>query len=44
MEDNVYEDIPKLARKRKVKLLGIETGSASLEELYQLVVRPNERG
>ncbi|MEE8571411.1 MAG: ABC transporter ATP-binding protein [Candidatus Bathyarchaeia archaeon] len=44
MEDKVYEDTTKLARKRKVKLLGIETGSASLEELYQLVIRSNERG
>jgi ABC-2 type transport system ATP-binding protein len=44
MEDNVYEDTPKLAKKRNVKLLGIETGSASLEELYQLAVRSNERG
>jgi ABC-2 type transport system ATP-binding protein len=44
MEDKVYEDTPKLAKKRKVKLLGIETGSASLEELYQLAVRVNERG
>jgi ABC-2 type transport system ATP-binding protein len=29
MEDNIYEDATKLAKKRNVKILGIETGSAS---------------
>lgn len=36
--DNIYEDIPRLAKKANVKILGIETKSASLEELYRLVV------
>jgi ABC-2 type transport system ATP-binding protein len=37
-EEKLYEDAPKLARKVKAKILGMETGSASLEELYRLVV------
>lgn len=37
-EDRIYEDAPKLAKEVKAKILGIETGSASLEELYRLAV------
>jgi len=36
--DTVYEDISKLARECEAKILGIETESASLEELYKQVV------
>jgi len=36
--DRVYEDILRLAREIKAKILGMETRSASLEELYRLVV------
>jgi ABC-2 type transport system ATP-binding protein len=36
--DIVYEDISKLARQVKAKIQGIETESASLEELYKTVV------
>jgi ABC-2 type transport system ATP-binding protein len=43
-EDMLYEDVPKLAKKNKVKILGIETGSASLEELYRLAVASNSGG
>jgi ABC-2 type transport system ATP-binding protein len=43
-EDMLYEDIPKLAKNLKVKILGIETGSASLEELYRLAVTSNTGG
>lgn len=43
-EDELYEDVPKLAKKVKAKILGIETGSASLEELYRLAVGSNEGG
>lgn len=43
-EEKLYEDTPKLARKIKAKILGMETGSASLEELYRLVVKEAERG
>ncbi len=37
-EEKLYEDGPALAKKVEAKILGIETGSASLEELYRLVV------
>lgn len=42
MEDELYEDVPKLAKKVKAKILGIETGSASLEELYRLAIDAKE--
>jgi ABC-2 type transport system ATP-binding protein len=42
-EEKLYEDAPKLAKKIKAKILGIETGSASLEELYRLAVGANEK-
>jgi len=44
MEGELYEDAPKLAKKVKAKILGIETGSASLEELYRLAVDTKEEG
>jgi ABC-2 type transport system ATP-binding protein len=43
-EDQLYEDVPKLAKKVKAKVLGIETGSSSLEELYRLAVDSTEGG
>jgi len=36
--DRVYEDVSRLAREVKARILGIETQSASLEELYTLVI------
>jgi hypothetical protein len=42
-EDEIYEDVPGLAKRVKAKLLGIETGSASLQELYRLAVSGKER-
>jgi ABC-2 type transport system ATP-binding protein len=42
-EDDLYEDVPKLAKKIKAKILGIETGSASLQELYRLAITTKER-
>ena len=42
-EEKLYEEAPRLAKKVKAKILGIETGSASLEELYRLVVGTKER-
>jgi ABC-2 type transport system ATP-binding protein len=42
-EEKLYEDSPKLAKKIEAKILGIETGSASLEELYRLAVGMNEK-
>jgi ABC-2 type transport system ATP-binding protein len=43
-EDLLYEDVPGLAKKAKAKVLGIETGSASLEELYMLAVNSKQGG
>ena len=43
-EDELYEDTPKLAKKVKAKILGIETGSASLEELYRLASTSKKGG
>ena len=43
-EDELYEDIPNLAKSVKAKIFGIETGSASLEELYRLAVGAKEGG
>jgi len=37
-QDKLYEDSPRLARTISAKIQGIETGSASLEELYNMVV------
>ncbi len=37
-QDKLYEDSPRLARGIEAKIQGIETGSASLEELYNMVV------
>ena len=37
-QDKLYEDSPMLARAISAKIQGIETGSASLEELYNMVV------
>jgi ABC-2 type transport system ATP-binding protein len=42
-EDKFYEDVPKLAKKIKAKILGIETGSASMQELYRLAIGAKER-
>jgi len=42
-EDELYEDVPKLAKKIKAKILGIETGSASMQELYRLAISAKER-
>jgi ABC-2 type transport system ATP-binding protein len=44
MEEKLYEDTPRLARAVEAKILGIETGSASLEELYRLAVGANKGG
>jgi len=43
-EEKLYEDAPRLARTAEAKILGIETGSASLEELYRLVVTAANKG
>ena len=43
-EEKLYEDAPKLARSVEAKIQGIETGSASLEELYRSVVGTTKEG
>ena len=43
-EDKLYKDVPQLAKNVKAKILGIEIGSASLEELYRLAVGAKEVG
>lgn len=37
-EESLYEDTAKIARKANTKIYGIETGSASIDELYRRVV------
>jgi ABC-2 type transport system ATP-binding protein len=43
-EQNLYEDASTLARKIQVKIYGIETANASIEELYKQAVQPNNEG
>lgn len=43
-EQNLYEDALTLARKIQVKIYGIETANASIEELYKQTVQPNNEG
>lgn len=43
-EDSFFEDVSRLARKINAKIQGIETGSASIEELYNRVVGKNKEG
>jgi ABC-2 type transport system ATP-binding protein len=39
-EQNLYEDASAIARKLEVKIYGIETATASIEELYKQAVQP----
>jgi ABC-type multidrug transport system ATPase subunit len=43
-EESLYEDASKMARAVKAKISGIETGSASIDELYKRVVGTNKEG
>lgn len=43
-EEDLYEDSSKIARTIKVKISGIETGSASIDELYKRVVGSGREG
>ncbi|MEM2914694.1 MAG: hypothetical protein QXH91_04765 [Candidatus Bathyarchaeia archaeon] len=43
-DEKLYEDVPKLAKKIKAKIAGIESGTASLEELFKLAVRSSGEG
>lgn len=41
-DDRLYEDVPKLAKAAKARIAGIETGTASLEELSRLAVKSGQ--
>jgi ABC-2 type transport system ATP-binding protein len=43
-EERLYEDVPKLAKKIEAKIAGIESGTASLEELFRLAVKSGREG
>jgi ABC-2 type transport system ATP-binding protein len=43
-DEKLYEDVPKLAKKVKAKIVGIESGTASLEELFRLAVKSGREG
>ncbi len=38
-EQRLYEDVPKLAKKVEARINGIDSGTASLEELFRLAVK-----
>jgi len=42
-EDDLYEDVLRLAKKVKAKIMGIETGSASMQELYMQAISDKEQ-
>jgi len=41
-DERLYEDIPELAKKAKAKIVGIQSGTASLEELFRLAVKSGQ--
>jgi ABC-2 type transport system ATP-binding protein len=41
-DERLFEDAPRLAKEAKVKVVGIETGTASLEELFRLAVKSGQ--
>ena len=41
-DERLYEDVPKLAKKAKAKIVGIQSGTASLEELFRLAVKSGQ--
>jgi ABC-2 type transport system ATP-binding protein len=43
-DERLYEDVPKLAKKLEAKIVGIESGTASLEELFKLAVKSSSEG
>lgn len=43
-DEMLYEDVPKLAKQAKAKIFGIESGTASLEELFRLAVKSGAEG
>jgi len=43
-DERLYEDVPRLAKEAKAKILGIETGTVSLEELFRAAVKYGQGG
>lgn len=43
-DERLYDDVPQLAKKIEAKITGIESGTASLEELFRLAVRSGRVG
>jgi len=43
-DERLYEDVPRLAKEAKAKILAIETGRASLEELFRVAVKYGQGG
>jgi ABC-2 type transport system ATP-binding protein len=43
-EEKLYRDAPRLAKKISARILGIEAGSSSIEELYRLAVSEKQGG
>jgi ABC-2 type transport system ATP-binding protein len=43
-DERLYEDVPRLAKEAKAKILGIETGTGSLEELFRAAVKYGQGG
>ena len=43
-DERLYEDVPKLAKKAKARIVGIQSGTASLEELFRLAVKSGQGG
>ena len=42
-EERLFEDAPRLAREAQAKIVGIETGTASLEELFRLGAKSTKK-
>jgi ABC-2 type transport system ATP-binding protein len=43
-DERLYEDVPRLAKEAKVRILAIETGEGSLEELFRVAVKYGQGG
>jgi ABC-type multidrug transport system ATPase subunit len=41
-DERLFEDAPRLAREAQAKIVGIETGTASLEELFKLAAKSTQ--
>ena len=41
-DERLFEDAPRLAKEAEAKIVGIETGTASLEELFRLAAKSTE--